>query len=115
MIKIDLSALYENVGIPEHYAFNILEAILKAWGLKEATDGRQPSSYRLLMNASPDAGNTFFDDEFEGEYRSVEGKVESGELDEDDFVDRYAAERGGVAVRLLDGYEWAYAIVWPPE
>jgi hypothetical protein len=102
IIKLDLEELYDNVSVPECRASDVLEAILKAWGLKHV----------LLMNASPDVGDEFFDRGFENEYKKIERQIVNGEIDEEDFVTKYAEKKGGKAVMLYDGYEWAYAIVF---
>jgi len=96
LIEIDLSDLYE-IAIPGCPASELLAAILKKWELK----------HRLLMNCSPDAGDHFFDEEFRQHFG------ENKKDDEEEVVRDFAKRKGATAVRLYDGYEWAYAIVFP--
>jgi len=95
LIEIDLSDLYE-IAIPDCPASELLAAILEKWGAR----------YELLMNCSPDAGDRFFDEEFRQHF------VEDKKDDEEEVVRDFAKHKGATAVRLYDGHEWAYAIVF---
>ena len=95
LIEIDLSDLYE-IAIPDCPASELLAAILEKWGVK----------YELLVNCSPDAGDRFFDEEFRQHY------LRENEEDEEEVVREFAERKKAIPVRLFDGYEWAYAIVF---
>jgi len=103
VVEVDLSSLYEVAPTPKARACDLLKALLEAWGLK----------YRLLANMSPDIDVEFFDEEFRRFYRAAERAHVHGAVEEDDIVGAFAEREGAKAVRLFDGYEWAYALVFP--
>jgi len=102
LIEIDVSPLYK-VSRPESPASNLLASILKGWGL----------GYRLLMVCSPDIGEYFFDDEFGQCFVAKQKKAEGRLIDEEEVVKEFAERKKAIPVRLFDGYECAYAIVFP--
>jgi len=107
VVVVNLEELYDAVGGPMNSASDILEGILKAWGVK----------YSLLCNSSPDVGDEYYDEEFKNLLDEYYDKEE--EIDEDPYVLaalRIAAQRGADAViDFRDGYESALALVWRGE
>jgi len=93
MVKIDLSALHE-LSPPDFSAVDILSTILDKWGFK----------YKILMNCSFNEGRVIFDEEFA---KFIEDRMGS----EEEIVKEFAERKRGIAVKLFDGYEWAYAVI----
>ena len=98
IIEIDFEKLYELGGISIR-AIDLLKKILDTYKV----------DYELLVNLSPDVGVEYLtsDQKFIGEF-------ERADVDDlDDVVEKYAKRRKADAVvRLYDGYELAWAIVW---
>ena len=91
IVEIDLSPLHR-IAAPDWSASDLLATILEKWGLR----------YKVLMNCSPEE-RVVYDEEFE---EHLKGK------DEEEAVKEFAERKKAIPLKLYDGYEWAYAIVF---
>ena len=99
-VEIDLSAL-QKVGSCKCEVDKLLRAILEAWGVE----------HKIIARARFE-GIEIYDEELKEILKGDEELTEWDVIDEESLR-KYAERKGGKIVELFDGWDWAFAIVFP--
>jgi crotonobetainyl-CoA:carnitine CoA-transferase CaiB-like acyl-CoA transferase len=101
-VRLDFEELYR-LGHIDVRACDLLQRILDTYNIK----------YELLANSSPDVGVEYLTDDVEF-INAFEKAEYPSEIDK--VIEEYATKKGAEAVvELFDGYEIAWAVVYPSE